>query len=278
MKTIVSILLMSVILFSCKKDPLPYTIKNLENNKIHAIGHGGYGNKSLTPMNTKESIMKAIDYRPYGIEMDIQITSDGVPVLFHDELLEHSTEGARGKVNSNKYVDLKENKYKSLNKELIRSLSEIIQDTKHYPLGVYVLDCKLYSDIPSTTYITTYAENLYKTIINLDIKNRVFIECPSPLLIQAFQKIDKDLKLFSYNSEFEKAYGNAMQYGVYGITIDMDLISREQVDLCHKNNIRVAIFDADTEHRNHLAMTLSPDFIQTDMVKDLTKRLFNLQD
>lgn len=276
MKTQLMLLLLTIIFIACKKDPISYPIENLEGNKIHAIGHGGMGNKSLKPMNSKESIIDAIGYRPSGIEMDIQVAYDGVPILFHDELLEHSTEGVKGKISNVQYKDLQYNKYKSIGKEYIRALPEIIQEIKHYPLSVYVLDCKLYTDKPQQVAITDYAYKLYNSVVTLGIKDKVFIECPTLELAIAFKSIDKDLKLFMYTNSFQKSYDYAVQYGLYGITIDMDLITKEQVKYAHQNGLRVSVFNADTEHKNHLAMTLSPDFIQTDRVKDLTKRLSNL--
>jgi glycerophosphoryl diester phosphodiesterase len=278
MKTQFMFFLLTIIILgsSCKKDPLPYVVSNLEGDKIYAVGHGGMGSKSLKPMNSKESMLEAISYRPHGLEMDVQISYDGVPILFHDELLEHSTEGARGKISNVEYKDLKENRYKSINKERIISLSELIENIKHYPINLYVLDCKTYSDKPAHVYFTSYAYDLYKTIVALDIKNKVIIECSDVELAVAFKNIDKDLKISMYTNSFQKSYEYSIQYGLYGITIDMDLITKEQVKYAHQNGLRVSVFNADTEHKNHLAMTLSPEFIQTDKLKDLTTRLFNL--
>lgn len=275
MKTQLILLLLTIIFTSCKKDTISHPIENLERNKIHVIGHGGMGNKSLIPMNTKESIFKAISYRPYGVEMDIQVTKDGVPMLFHDELLEHSTKGVKGKISNVEYKDLKNNKYKSLQGEYIRTLEEIIIETNNL-LSIYVLDCKPYSDVPSSTYATSFAYDIYKVINNLGVKDKVFIECQDIYLIKAFQNIDKSLKLFIYTNEFDKSFTIAKEYGLYGITIDMDLISKEQIKKAHDSGIRVSLFDVDTDHRNHTAMKLSPDFIQTDMVKDLVDKLENM--
>lgn len=46
------------------------------------------GASKLAPENTLAAIAKARDVGADGIEVDVQLTKDGVPVLFHDETLE----------------------------------------------------------------------------------------------------------------------------------------------------------------------------------------------
>lgn len=57
---------------------------------------GLHDNTSDAPENSMRAFQKAVDAE-FGIEMDIQLTKDGVPVVFHDYTLERVC-GAEGKV------------------------------------------------------------------------------------------------------------------------------------------------------------------------------------
>src|SRR5690606_25232953 len=63
--------------------------------RIDVIGHGGAGLRSRSnPLvgNSLASIRRALDgFRTDGVEVDVQLTADGVPVLFHDAVLDGNT-------------------------------------------------------------------------------------------------------------------------------------------------------------------------------------------
>ena len=55
------------------------------------IAHRGYSGKF--DENTMLAFKKAIEYKADGIEMDVQLSKDGVPVIIHDETLDRTTNG-----------------------------------------------------------------------------------------------------------------------------------------------------------------------------------------
>jgi glycerophosphoryl diester phosphodiesterase len=67
------------------------------------IGHRGGG--VLAPENTLAGLRKAAAMGLGGVEFDVMLTSDKVPVLIHDETLERTTNG-RGSVASTPYAVL----------------------------------------------------------------------------------------------------------------------------------------------------------------------------
>lgn len=56
------------------------------------IGHRGAA--AVAPENTLEGIIAARRLGVGWVEFDVKLTADGVPVLFHDETLERTTDGA----------------------------------------------------------------------------------------------------------------------------------------------------------------------------------------
>ena len=70
-------------------------IENLNGGIIRVVGHAGLGFEStLTPYpsNTLSSIRKAVEgFNADGVEVDVQLSKDSVPVLYHDNTLESLT-------------------------------------------------------------------------------------------------------------------------------------------------------------------------------------------
>ena len=55
------------------------------------IGHRG--NRAHSPENTIVSMREALALGAHGLEFDVRITSDGVPVLMHDATIDRTTDG-----------------------------------------------------------------------------------------------------------------------------------------------------------------------------------------
>lgn len=51
------------------------------------------GNRVALPENTLEALRNAVDLGVDGIEFDVRVTRDGVPVILHDPLLDRTTNG-----------------------------------------------------------------------------------------------------------------------------------------------------------------------------------------
>ncbi len=69
------------------------------------IGHRGA--KAYAPENTIESIKTAASLGVKWVELDVKLTRDGVPIIFHDEELDRTTNGT-GLVAQTNYADLRD--------------------------------------------------------------------------------------------------------------------------------------------------------------------------
>lgn len=84
------------------------------------VGHRGA--KGLAPENTIRSIQKALEYKVDEIEVDVRVTLDKVPVLYHNGSLSINS-GQKIKLSSCKFEDLK--KYKPDIATLDEAISEV---------------------------------------------------------------------------------------------------------------------------------------------------------
>lgn len=74
--------------------------------KVYYAHRGLHDNATDAPENSMKAFEKAVE-AGYGIEMDIQLTKDKVPVVFHDFTLERVC-GAPGKVSDYTYEELQQ--------------------------------------------------------------------------------------------------------------------------------------------------------------------------
>jgi glycerophosphoryl diester phosphodiesterase len=70
---------------------------------VEIIAHRGYSARA--PENTLAAIEAAIEAGTDAVEFDLHVTADGVPVLFHDELLERTSSG-KGPLRALRLVEL----------------------------------------------------------------------------------------------------------------------------------------------------------------------------
>ena len=63
------------------------------------------GDRAVAPENTIPALQSALDSSLDFVETDVQMTSDGVPVLFHDETIERTTTG-EGRVSDHTLASL----------------------------------------------------------------------------------------------------------------------------------------------------------------------------
>ena len=99
------------------------------------------GNSGVAPANTLIAFRQAIELQVDMIEIDVNLTQDGIPVLIHDESVEHTTNG-KGSVSDFTLAELKQLdagswKAKQFAGERIPTLAEALEVAKgHVHLAV----------------------------------------------------------------------------------------------------------------------------------------------
>lgn len=97
METLVLILISLVILYFVAI--MPRMLKRPDYSKLkgwHYAHRGLYDNETDAPENSMAAFRKAVE-AGFGIELDVQLTKDRIPVVFHDETLKRVC-GVEGKV------------------------------------------------------------------------------------------------------------------------------------------------------------------------------------
>lgn len=103
--------------------------------------YGHRGASAFAPENTLEAFQMAADMGADGVELDVQLTRDGIPVVVHDERLERVSDG-RGWVKDCTLKDLKAMRFNRVMPDFgetrIPTLEEVFQLLRKTGLGINI--------------------------------------------------------------------------------------------------------------------------------------------
>lgn len=98
-------------------------------NETLIFGHRGYPYKF--PENSLSGFEYAIEHGVDGLEFDVHLTKDNVPVVMHDEKINRTTNG-RGKIREYTYQELQQ--FQLENGEAIPSLKDLLSLARQKPV------------------------------------------------------------------------------------------------------------------------------------------------
>jgi glycerophosphoryl diester phosphodiesterase len=271
--------LLGVFFFACQKEI--FVIENLSGNKIQVVGHAGMGFNHVLPKNSYEAFMKALNLGADGVEFDVQMTKDSVLVLYHDGDLSTMT-NMKGKIHTYLWSELQNCRLKSTRSPFLAysliSLDDFFANVPNLHRYSYTFDNKInpeFNDSLSVrTYINTHINALIRLVEKYNLSENIFIESHNEYFLTTLKTLKPNYKLFIYpETTFEDGFRIAINLNLYGITIENNHITKEQVRLAHQNNIRITVFDATTNAENVDAIRKNPDIIQTNNLTHLLKML-----
>ncbi len=157
---------------------------------MQIYAHRGYSGKY--PENTMIAFQKAVEAGVFGIELDVQLARDGVPVIIHDETLERTTDGV-GFVKDHTAAELSKlsivdiyNKEESLK---IPTLEEYLN---------YIKDKNVVTNIELKTsvfYYTGIEQRVIDLVRKYDLTDMVSYSSFNHETLQRVLEIDKNSKI-----------------------------------------------------------------------------------
>jgi len=254
--------------WGCEKDPPVWEIKNLNGDKISVFGHGGMGEPYKYPMDSFESLKRCIEFETDGTEMDVCVSKDSVLVLCHSQDLESETK-CSGLIKNKRWEELKDCEYRAAFTRADLIEASYFFDRIETDKGlVFTFDCKVSLE-DSPEYLQLFATALIRHIDKYKIASTCFIESFNVEFLKLLQAKNKNLHLFLYTQNYKTGLAVSRIMPLYGLTLNADNISAEEIKLAHKENLRVTLFNTSTERENLDAIQKSPDFMQTDRVEYL---------
>lgn len=187
--------LLTVVIYKLLELPLERLPASQFENLI--IGHRGF--RANYPENTMESFKQAYIAGAAGIEFDVQMTKDNIPIILHDKTIDRTTNGI-GYANDLKYSEIL--KYNNLfgdllTKEKIPTLSETLNFVKTNNLKADI-------ELKETNNINKLISILSKKIKAKDLYSQVYVSSFHPTYLYKLRKIDPKIVTALNIGDFSK--------------------------------------------------------------------------
>jgi glycerophosphoryl diester phosphodiesterase len=275
-------------LFSGCQKAVVQQVTNLNGNRIEVVGHGGIGFQSLSnqlPHNSFTSIMKVIEaYQADGVEIDIQLSSDGLLFMYASERLETMTDGS-GFLPDLPSEELLQMRYRNdflintFSEEFLCPLDSVLDifSQRNNPPKVF-LDIKTlgrsFGDLSYKEYNERMTDAISEVIDRYDAETWIYVESADAEFLLELKTRHDRLQLFFDAGTFPEDIHKAAQHGFYGIICSNDDVEAEDVALAHSHGVKVSIYGVKSRSGHLGTIAKNPDYIQTDNVSLLQQILF----
>ena len=186
------------------------------------------GASAVAPENTIAAFEAAIAAGADGIEFDVRLTRDGVPVVIHDETL-YRTTGVRGRV-----ADTSSDQLNQLDVPTVAKLFELFESNK---LILYLEFKDKHIQL---------VEECCRLVEQHHLKDRVIFACFEHAVLQTVKNIDSSFKtaaLFQPPASFILKRARAI--GADGIALHHRLCDARLVDDANRAGFKIAVWTVD---------------------------------
>jgi len=257
-----------IVLASCTKE-----YRGIDVDVYSHAGESLYPARNKYPPNSIKGIEYSLnEVNTEGVEVDVQMTSDGVLIVYHDEKLDENTD-SEGCINSKLHSELAATKIYNSD-EVIPSLASVfdlvIPLNKHIMLDVKhwnactggQIDFQLFNTALNnlTNSYTPAQRNL--VIVNareLSLLDSIVV----PDILKSYETEDIDAGLLAIqNNEIDM------------LTLKLEAMNAANKGLLNDNNVLYGIFNLKTKKEVKSALDFSPTFVISDKI-EYTLKLIN---
>lgn len=222
------------------------------------------GASKYAPENTLPAFHKAWESGADGIETDVQLTKDNIPVLIHDEKLDRTTNG-KGFVQDYTFQELQKLDAgiwfsKEYTNTKILSLEQLLEWISDKPLLLHL-------ELKNKKIDYTGLEKIaYDLLIRFDMKDRTSFSSFNPVSMECFKQIDRTMSTALLLSQRNKDYITAAEEtGVSALHIKYKLLNPSLINQAKANNLFVRVFTVNRESHIKRCFELGCDGIFTDV-------------
>ncbi|MBM7552378.1 glycerophosphoryl diester phosphodiesterase [Thalassobacillus pellis] len=222
------------------------------------------GASKLAPENTMPAFELAYHAGADGIETDVQLTKDRVPILIHDENLRRTTNGT-GFVQDYTYDEIKRLDAGSW-------LSSKFSDTPIVSLEEFlswVQDKSMYLNIELKTKVIAYKDieqKVYELLCHFGLVEKTVISSFNSDSIKRMQAVAPEIATAFLTSQNIKDLPSfAKQLGVSALHTKYRLLNQKLVDNCRKEGIDLRIYTVNKASPLKKCYKLQCDGIFTDV-------------
>lgn len=278
-------LVLTVSAFGCHQ---PFPVNTLHGEKVWVLGHGGDGFETFRnpfPANTFPAAKHAVEVEgAHGVELDVRLTEDGVPVVFHDQILDTKTR-CTGCVETSEssYIESCEVDVRPMaglsNTYHVVSLDSVLSYFSQFspPPLIYVNakpepGC---SEVAIEAHSRRFAGILDSLISSYHAESWMLVEAGYFPFLRDLHEMNPQLPVYYGTNYFAQGRDSIVKYGLKGLVIDNNSINSDQVAELHSLGIWVGIYGVKIKSGAKTAIAKSPEFILADDIRMVRQLLGN---
>lgn len=271
------------LLNGCKHEAV-LSSHNLLEGKILTVVHacGGFETyRNPIPANTASAMERSIAQGANGIEFDLQMTSDGQIVVFHDsDLMRAST--CQGCIQNKSFEEIQACRYMTRNgaidgnfpiasfEDLLEIASKSGQNLMLFANTKHFTGCEP-TDLPQ--YYQTFASKIIEIAEKHgQLDNLILESLDAEFLIQA-RNVNPNVKLLFDDESFERGMEIVRQNHFLGLAISNAAVTTEQVQAAHAEGYWLGIWGVKVLAATKEAIEKGPEFVMTDDLQMLQGQL-----
>lgn len=246
---------------------------------VVVIGHAGLGFLSPLnpfnpyPANSMTSLTKALKAGADGLEIDIHLSQDGVPILFHDPRLEAMTP-VRGLIEEKPAASVLGLPYQGgffydlFHDEKVIAVEHLLQKLPAPPHQPELhLDLRQEGPARSDYFARTLVALLHR--YHYPVKKLTFIS-PKVEVLQAFQRVEPRASfLLDDAGDFEAVLGQAVAHQLDGVVLNARGMDAQRMRRLRRHGLQVVLFGPKSPLSIHKALLLEPDALEVNNVPAL---------
>ncbi|NLJ01542.1 MAG: glycerophosphodiester phosphodiesterase [Bacteroidales bacterium] len=221
------------------------------------IAHRGYWKIEGSAQNSIDALMKADSIRAYGSEVDIWLSSDGVPIVNHDA--DVTLDGEKLIVQDTPFATLR--KVKLANGEPLPTVEEYLDAFAQCTHTKLIIEFKTHRSKERENML---AEKVVNMVNERGLQNRVEYISFGLHFVQQVKKLAPEAPVYYLNGDLTPRVLSTM--GIDGIDYHFNVLFKrpEWVKESHELNQKVNVWTVNRPEDIQKVIDLKVDFITTD--------------
>lgn len=244
-----------------------------EQGDTRIIGHGGLGANGEHPMDTREALLGGLALGLDGVELDVQLTADGVLVACHPEDLADIS-SCSGHVNAITWAALAacpNDKDGSGSYPIVRLDALLLEAVAKYPKAEFTFDCKLFAAEEWWPYLHAFTNALAALDSTPALHGRFLIECQVDDFLRLARTKLPDAEIYLYGSGKTEDLERALALSCTGVTVNYSQVDLEFVESARAAGLDVTLFGTTGKRGHRKALAMLPDRLQTDAPEEFAR-------
>ncbi|MBS3809143.1 MAG: hypothetical protein KGY38_03175 [Desulfobacterales bacterium] len=230
------------------------------------------GAMAEAPENVEAAFDAAFSHEVDGVELDVQMTADNVPVVFHDDTLKRIT-GKKGSVPDYPFAVLQEFDYGAWHSEAFRGQGIMTLESmlhKYAGRGAMMIELKSGSGIQEPS---KYCSRLCREVTRLItfkvpehlLKEIFILGFDTDMIAEAWQLAPQLKYMLNVKKPLNPEKQNETIHGMlWGYCLPLRKLSRQFCRKCHARDQRIAVYSCNFPDEVSYALNAGADVVMTD--------------